>query len=44
MIRDNFDGAMESIEFDDAPMGIWNFEEADNNFVGARERLVILCS
>jgi hypothetical protein len=29
---------MESIQFDDRPMGLWNFEEADNNYVGARER------
>ena len=28
---DNFIGAMESVEFDDQPMGLWNFEEAENN-------------
>ena len=37
----NYIGAMESIHFDDRPMGLWNFEEADNNYVGARERYQI---
>lgn len=36
--RDNYVGVVESIEFDDTPMGLWNFEAAENNFVGARER------
>ena len=33
-----FMGDMESIEFDENPMGLWNFEDGENNYVGARER------
>jgi len=35
---------MEGLEFDDEPMGVWNFEEGDNNYKGARERFAIFVS
>ena len=36
--RVNYVGDMESVEFDEHPMGLWNFVAGENNYVGARER------
>ena len=40
MSQEKYVGDMESIEFDENPMGLWNFEAGENNYVGARERYV----
>ena len=29
---------MEDVKFDDTPVGIWNFEDAENNLVGENAR------
>jgi len=35
-------GAIEDIEFDDTPLGLWNFEHGENNYKGARERSAVI--
>ena len=35
-------GVMESVEFDEHPMGLWNFKAGENNYVGARERFFVI--
>lgn len=39
--RMRYIGVMESVEFDEHPMGLWNFEAGENNYVGARERNIL---
>lgn len=36
--RQSFIGSMEDVKFDDTPVGIWNFEDAENNLVGENAR------
>ena len=35
-----YEGNMEQVEFDDKPMGLWNFVYGENNYLGAAERFV----
>ena len=36
--RQSFIGSMEDVKFDDTPVGLWNFGDAENNFVGENAR------
>ncbi|KAK3091660.1 hypothetical protein FSP39_021617 [Pinctada imbricata] len=36
-----YEGIMEQVEFDDKPMGLWNFVYGENNYLGATERDVM---
>jgi hypothetical protein len=31
---------MEEVVFDERPMGLWNFVDGENNYVGALERYI----
>ncbi|XP_013408769.1 laminin subunit alpha isoform X2 [Lingula anatina] len=36
--REKFEGSLEGVTFNNIPIGLWNFESASNNYVGAIER------
>ena len=33
---------MEDVKFDDTPVGLWNFGDAENNLVGENARYIII--
>jgi len=35
-----YEGLMEEVVFDERPMGLWNFVDGENNYVGALERYI----
>ena len=35
-----YEGIMEEVVFDERPMGLWNFVDGENNYVGALERYI----
>ncbi|ESO94906.1 hypothetical protein LOTGIDRAFT_144813 [Lottia gigantea] len=38
LLRTPYDGVIEELVFDEQPIGLWNFKDGENNYMGANER------